>query len=216
MRTPLKLSADAQRIARALALVVHAIVRERPDLALAPFDFAVRDRAIHITSVDLNDGDRAWFDSQLNGNDRLVRAVRSFHDNAVRGYLLAAECLGQPVAPHECDEVSRQADALVTFIALFGQLAKEMAASLAFAYGKDSTFRAESGVRIDLTQPIAHAIDFLAFMQSARALANGLAYATRPDGSTVPIESRLNLFYGSGIPVFFPPDLYAADLRVIE
>ena len=60
-----------------LAKVQKSIARERPDLAKASWDITVIDGKIAVTG-SLNDSDKEWLASRLNGNFALSSAVRTY------------------------------------------------------------------------------------------------------------------------------------------
>lgn len=72
-----------------LGKVQKSIARERPDLAKASWDITVVDGKIAVTG-SLNDSDKEWLASRLNGNFALSSAVRTYM-KAATDYLETTE-----------------------------------------------------------------------------------------------------------------------------
>jgi hypothetical protein len=180
--------ADAQAVAAALVASMQQLVSQRPDLANAQFDFQSDNGTIKVTSGSLGSGDRAWLQNLLNGNGALVQAVKTFHSDLVGGYAAWAAADGQPLSSAQSDEVSKQADSLVSFMNLFGQMGASSRVP-----NEDTNVYMLDGAKIDLTQNPGSAAGFLGFMQSAQAVANGTDYTTTPNGRAYGVD-RFNVF----------------------
>ncbi|CAB3769014.1 hypothetical protein [Paraburkholderia humisilvae] len=209
---PLKMGADAQNIANALVPTMQSLMRERPDLANAHFDFESDNGSIRVTSTSMSTGDRTWLQAQLNSNASLVHAVQSFHDDAVSGYATWAEADGTPLAQSDLDAVNQQADGLTGFMALFRGLGSDAQSSLM----TDGTYRATDGEKLNLAQDPSSAAGFLDFMRSVRAAANGTSHFVTSSGRTMYGVLQMNIFEtnSAAMPSFFPPsDTQTLGLR---
>jgi hypothetical protein len=200
---PLLMGAAASDIANALVPVMQSVIRERPDLAHAQFDFASSNGAISVTSNTLNDADKTWLQNKLNAHGALVQSVQSFHDHAVSGYETWANADGNPLSPAESDAVSKQADTLTGFMDLF----RNLGASAQGYLMRDGTYRTPSGATLDLSQDPGSAAGFLNLMDSVRSAADGTATFTTSSGTTTYGVLRMNIFEmnSSAMPHFFPP-----------
>lgn len=198
---------DAQAVATALESSMQQLILQRPDLANAQFDFQSDNGTIKVTSGSLSDSDRTWLQNLLNSNGALVQAVQSFHTDLVGGYSAWADADGSPLTDAQSAAISSQADGLVSFMNLFGQ----MGASSKLPNADDKDVYALNGAKIDLTQDPGSAVGFLSFMQSAQAVANGTDVAKTPAGDFYGVE-KFNVFeqnpgspWAIRIP-FFPAD----------
>ncbi|MBW0445147.1 hypothetical protein EN871_04345 [bacterium M00.F.Ca.ET.228.01.1.1] len=200
--TPMTLGEDAQNVATALVPTMRAILRERPDLANAPFDFQSSNGSIRVVSAGLSADDKSWLQGKLNNNTDLVQAVKTFHDDAVAGYAFWADADGAPLTQAQTDEVSKKADGMVGFLNLFKSLGSD-----AQQYQmKDGTYTTSDGSPMDLAQDPTTAAGFLAFNKSAQASADGTFTFTANSGHVL-YGSRMNIFElnSSALPHFFPP-----------
>jgi hypothetical protein len=200
--TPAKLSTDTEAIANALVPSMQSLILQRPDLANAQFDFHADNGAIKVTSDTLSENDRAWLQDTFNQNGALVKAVNSFHDDAVAGYAQYAQLDGNPLSKADLDAVSKQADGIANFMSLFKRLGTAAQPLL-----KDSggTYMAQNGAKVDLAQP-STAIGFLSFMQSAKAASDGTATLYMPKGQVFHNALKIDVFSNmDAMPRFLPP-----------
>ncbi|QGZ65525.1 hypothetical protein [Paraburkholderia acidisoli] len=198
---------NAEAVATALVPSMQQLMQQRPDLAHAQFDFQADNGAIKVTSSTLSDTDRAWLQNLLNSNGGLVQAVQTFHDDLVNGYTAWANAEGTPLSGEQTQAVSRQADQLVSFLNLFGQ----MGAATQVPHIDDKTVYDLSGNKVDLTQSTGSAAGFLGFMRSAQAVERGANVDRTPIGNFYGAEKfdvfTQSLTGGQAIAIpFFPPD----------
>lgn len=204
---PLKMGADAANIANALIPVMQSLIKERPDLANADFDFSSDNGSIAVTSKTMSAADKSWLQDKLNNSASLVQAVRSFHDDAVAGYSTWADADGNPLTASQTQAVSQQADKLTSFMSLFSKLGTEAQSTLmkggTYHIGSDTS----SSNTLNLAQDPGSATGFLNFMKSVRAAKNGTATFTSSSGHTSYGVLRMDIFGtdSRAIPNFFPP-----------
>ncbi|WP_321843664.1 hypothetical protein [Paraburkholderia bannensis] len=206
---PLKMGADAENIANALVPVMQSLIKERPDLANADFDFSSSDGSIAVTSNSMSAADQSWLQGKLNGSASLVQAVKSFHDDAVAGYATWADADGNPLSETDTAVASKQADKLTSFMSLFAKLGSEAQSSLM----KDGTYHIgvngtnSSSSTLNLGQDPGNATGFLSFMKSVQAAKDGTATFTSSSGHTSYGVLQMNIFGvdSTAIPHFFPP-----------
>lgn len=197
---------NAEAVATALVSSMQQLMQQRPDLARAQFDFQADNGAIKVTSSTLSDTDRAWVQNLLNSNGGLVQAVQTFHDDLVNGYTAWANAEGTPLTGEQTQAVSQQADQLVSFLNLFGQ----MGAATQVPHIDDKTIYDLSGNQVDLTQNTGSAAGFLGFMQSATAVERGTNIDRTPIGNFYGTEKfdvfTQGLAGGQAVAIpFFPP-----------
>lgn len=198
---PLKMGQDASRIAEALVSTLQTLMKERPDLATASFDFKSADGALQVVSQDLSEADRQWLEDKLNANADLRDAAAQFHDDAVTGYTLWANADGNTLTAEQSDAVSRKADDLTGFMTLFSKLGADAAKGMF----TDGAYVAPDGSRVGFGQDPTTAEGFLSFARSAKTLADGTARWIAPDGGTHYGVLRSDLFANDRvIPNFFP------------
>ncbi|NIE63468.1 hypothetical protein [Burkholderia sp. Ax-1719] len=203
---PLKMGADAEQIANALVPVMQSLIKERPDLASADFDFSSNDGSIAVSSKTMNAADQSWLQDKLNSSAPLVQAVKAYHDDAVAGYATWADADGNPLSASETAAVSKQADKLTSFMSLFSALGSEAQRSLM----KGGTYHLDSNTTgsntLNLAQDPGNATGFLQFMKSVNAAKNGTATFTSTSGHTWYGVLRVDIFLmgSKAIPNFFP------------
>lgn len=209
LNAPLKMGLDAERVANALMQTLQSVIRARPDLAHAQFDFESDNGSIRVTSSSMNASDKAWLQGRFNGNAALVGAVRAFHDDAVSGYTTWADADGTPLSPTELDAVKKRADGLTGFMALFAGLGSTAQSSLM----KDGAYYRADGRTMNLGADPGSAAGFLDFMRSVQSAANGTATFVSSSGETMVGVLRMNIFEvnSAAIPSFFP----ASDTRTV-
>lgn len=204
---PLKMGADAANIANALIPVMQSLIKERPDLANADFDFSSDNGSIAVTSKTMSAADKSWLQDKLNNSPSLVQAVRSFHDDAVAGYSTWADADGNPLTASQTQAVSQQADKLTSFMSLFSKLGTEAQSTLmkggTYHTGNDTS----SSNTLNLAQDPGSATGFLNFMKSVQAAKSGTATFTSSSGHTSYGVLRMDIFGtdSRAIPNFFPP-----------
>lgn len=203
LNAPLQMGVDAGNIANALVSTMQSVVKERPDLANAQFDFASSNGTIAVSSATLSEADKNWLQGKLNSNTALVQAVKSFHDDAVSGYTTWADADGKTLSQSESDAISKQADGLTSFMSLFNSMGSEVQSSLMTG----GTYSTPDGAQLNLAQNPGSANGFLSFMQSVQAAKDGTATFTSTSGRTSYGVLRANIFEmsSSAIPNFFPP-----------
>jgi hypothetical protein len=204
---PLKMGADAANIASALVPVMQSLIKERPDLANADFDFSSNNGSIAVTSKTMSAADQSWLQGKLNSSASLVQAVKSFHDDAVAGYSTWADADGNPLSAAQTQAVSQQADKLTSFMSLFSKLGSEAQSSLMKGGTYHLSSDASSGNTLNLAQDPGSATGFLSFMKSVQAAKNGTATFTSSSGQTSYGVLRMDIFGtdSRAIPNFFPP-----------
>jgi hypothetical protein len=200
---PLKMGQDAQNIANALITSMQSVVKERPDLANAQFDFESDSGSIRVTSSSMSASDRTWLQVQLNSNVSLVHAVQSFHDDAVSGYTTWADADGTPLTQTDLDAVNKQADGLTGFMALLRGLGSDAQSYLM----TDGAYHTTDGEKLNLAQDPSTAAGFLDFMRSVQVAANGTSSFVTTSGRTMYGVLQMNIFQmnSSAMPNFFPP-----------
>ncbi|SMC27249.1 hypothetical protein SAMN02745857_02766 [Andreprevotia lacus DSM 23236] len=60
--------------------------QQRPDLAHAQWDFALKGGKLSVVSNDLSDQDKAWLEGRLNADKTMQQAARTFSDAAIGRY----------------------------------------------------------------------------------------------------------------------------------
>lgn len=216
--TPLRLGQDASNIANALISTMQSVVLERPDLANAQFGFKSDNGTIQVVSDTLSQRDKTWLQNKLNGNSRLVQAVKTFHDHTVRGYADWAKLDGQPLTQSQTAAVNKKADNQTNFMQLFERVATETKKNMANDAG---TYHTPDGAKIDFSTQPSNAISFLSFMQSADAVANG-ATTDIPNvtlnGVTRTIHGhwKENIFANDAVMPHFAPPLGIKSLGINE
>jgi hypothetical protein len=203
LNAPLQMGTDAQNIADALVPTMQSVIKERPDLANAQFDFASDNGAIVVSSTTMSNNDKTWLQGKLNSNASLVQSVKSFHDDAVAGYTTWAEVDGKPLSQSETDSISKQADSLTSFMDLFKNLGSQAQSSLM----SGGTYSTSSGAPMNLAQDPGSAKGFLSFMQSVQSAKNGAATFATSSGQSMHAVLQMNIFEmnSSAMPNFFPP-----------
>ncbi|BDU22134.1 hypothetical protein [Dyella sp. GSA-30] len=200
--TQAKLSADSEAIANALVPSMQRLILQRPDLANAQFDFSSDNGAIKVTSNSLSESDRTWLQNTFNQNGSLVKAVNTFHDDAVAGYAQYAQLDGHSLSRAEMDAVSTRADGMTHFMSLFKRLG---AAAQPLLDGSGGTYVAQNGAKLNLVQP-STAVGFLSFMQSAKASSDGTATLYMPKGQIVHGGLKGDVFANmDAMPRLLPP-----------
>jgi hypothetical protein len=206
---PLKMGNDASRIADALVSTMQSIVKERPDLATASFDFKSDNGALEVVSQDLGPADKQWLEGKLNANKALVAAVAKFHDDAVGGYTLWASADGNTLTKEQLAVVAQKADDLTGFLKLFSSLGADAATGMF----SDGAYYAPNGARVSFDKDPRTAEGFLSFMQSAKTLAEGTAKWVAPDGHVFFGVLKGDIFPNHRVvPNFFPVEGSALGL----
>lgn len=201
LAAPLKMGQHASHIADALVSTLQALVKQRPDLATASFDFKSADGAQQVVSHDLSEADRQWLENKLNANAELRGAAAQFHDDAVTGYTLWASADGDTLTAEQSDAVSRKADDLTGFMTLFTKLGADAARGMF----TDGAYYAPDGSRVGFAQEPTTAEGFLSFARNAKTLAAGTARWIAPNGRTHFGVLRNDLFANERMmPHFFP------------
>lgn len=201
LAAPLKMGQDASRMADALVSTMQSIVKERPDLATASFDFKSNQGSLEVVSQDLSSTDKAWLESRLNANADLLDAAAQFHDDAVAGYTLWADASGTALTPAQSDAVARKADDLTGFLELFSKLGADAATGMF----SDGAYYAPDGSHVGFDQDPTTAEGFLSFMHSAKTLAEGTAKWVAPDGKAHFGVLKSDIFANDRVmPHFFP------------
>jgi hypothetical protein len=183
---------DLQQIAQALAVSMQDLIRERPDLAQAKFDFASDKGVIRVTSRELGAADRAWLERKLNGNAALAEAVKRFHDDAVDVYALTRKSHGQPIDDAEYQKASNAVDEMYQFMDLLGDVAdgirKDYQPTTAFSY-QDVT-----GAPLAFDADPSSAAGLLDFMDRIQLLESGpLTVVTHKSHTLVPFNDPFAL-----------------------
>jgi len=192
-----KLAGDLQGVASALVPAMQKVIEDRPDLAMASFDFQSDNGGIKVISDALNDSDKAWLEKTLNANQGLVKAVQTFHDDATTSYGLWSDAFGQPLSAADADKVSSLADSQFSFMRMF----KNASQSMTQAMDPNGHYAASNGAPIDFHQNVNSPLSFLIFQKSNQAVLDGTNAYTTSTGRT---------FYGSIEGNFF------ADNKVIS
>lgn len=181
---------NLQDVATALAQSMQQIIQNRPDLAMASFDFQSDNCAIKVVSSSLNAKDKAWLEQTLNSNQALVKAVQTFHDNAADSYALWSEADGQPLSAADAKKVSGLADTSYNFMSLFRKASQSMVSTM----DRNGTYTTSNGAPIDFHQSVNSALSFLVFQKSNEAIMAGTNSYTTSTGRTYYGTMKGNLF----------------------
>nr|WP_199044087.1 hypothetical protein [Dyella sp. ASV24] len=181
---------NLQDVASALAQSMQQIIQNRPDLAMASFDFQSDNGAIKVVSSSLNAKDKAWLEQTLNSNQPLVKAVQTFHDNAADSYALWSEADGQPLSAADAKKASDLADTSYNFMSLFRKASQVMVSTM----DRNGTYTTSNGAPIDFHQNVNSALSFLVFQKSNESIMNGTNSYTTSTGRTYYGTMRGNLF----------------------
>lgn len=197
-----KLQSDLQDVAAALVPSMQQIIDERPDLAMASFDFQSDNGSIKVTSNSLSDSDKAWLQQTLNANQGLLDAVRTFHDDATTSYALWAQADGQSPSSPDTGKVSQLADETFSFMDMFQKASTSMLQNM----DPHATYTAYDGATINFHQSVDSPLSFLVFQKSNESILNGTDTST--NGSHVHYAAlKGNIFSGAGIIPGFGPSM---------
>lgn len=196
-----KLAGDLQTVASALVPSMQKIIEDRPDLALASFDFQSDNGALKVVSGTLGENDRAWLEQTLNANQELVDAVKSFHDDATTSYGLWADATNAPLSPADADNVSSLADTRFSFMSMLNRASQ----AITQAMDPNGTYTAANGAPIDFHQSVNSPLSFLVFQKSNQSVLDGTSTYTTSTGRTFHGSIKGNFFSTPGvIPGFLP------------
>lgn len=195
-----KLADDLQGVASALVPAMQKVIEDRPDLALASFDFQSDNGSIKVISSSLNSHDKAWLEQTLNANQGLVQAVQTFHDDATASYGLWASAFGQSSAA-DTDQVSTLADSRFGFMRMLNNASQSMAKHM----DPNGQYSTANGAPINPHQNAGSPLGFLIFQKSNQAILDGTNSYTTSTGRTFYGAMKGNFFSENGIiPDFFP------------
>lgn len=195
------LQSDLQDVASALVQSMQQVIQDRPDLAMASFDFQSDDGAIKVVSSSLNANDKAWLEQTLNANQSLVKAVQSFHDDATDSYALWSDAGGQPLSASDADQASRLADTSYNFMSLFRKASQAMAKTM----DPNASYTTSNGAPIDFHHTVNSPLSFLVFQKSNQAITDGTNTYTSSTGRTYYGMIKGNLFsMGDAAPGMLP------------
>jgi hypothetical protein len=164
-----KLASDLQDIASALVPSMQKIIADRPDLAMATFDFQSNNGSIKVVSSSLNDHDKAWLEQTLNANRGLVAAVQTFHSDATSSYASWAQADGQTLSSSDTAKVSEMADHQFSFMSMLQNASRAMAQNM----DPNATYTTSSGATINFHQSVNSALSFLVFQKSNESVLSG-------------------------------------------
>lgn len=184
------LQGDLQDIAGALVQSMQKVIQDRPDLAMASFDFQSDNGAIKVVSSSLKASDKAWLEQTLNANQALVTAVQSFHDDATESYGLWADAGGQPLSASDKDKASGLADASYNFMSMFRKASQAMVKTM----DPNASYTTSQGAPIDFHQDVNSPLGFLVFQKNNQAIMDGSNTYTSSTGRTFYGAMRGNLF----------------------
>jgi hypothetical protein len=198
--TESKLAGDLQDVASALVPSMQKIVEERPDLAMAQFDFQSDNGSIKVVSDSLSDSDKAWLQQTLNANPSLVKAVQTFHDDATQSYALWAGATGQSLSSSDTGKVSQLADQTFSFMSMLDRGSQAMARIM----GSNGSYTQPDGAPINFHQSVNSALSFLVFQKSNESILQGTD--TYTDGGHSDYGAMKGNFFSSPgvIPGFMP------------
>jgi hypothetical protein len=194
---------DAKDVANALAASMQTLIRQRPELASAQFDFQLDNGSVKVTSSGLSNDDKTWLQNLLNGNNALVQAANAFHRDAVGGYSSWAEADGTPLTQTQSDALAKHVDETTNFMALFNQVSTQGAQ---FVSSGGGTLYGSNGAKIDFSRDVETAIGFLSFMQGANSLVNGTGKYVESNGRVSFGAERADLFNQSMMKDFYPSE----------
>ncbi|HEX7816261.1 hypothetical protein, partial [Dyella sp.] len=153
----------------------------------------------------LNDHDKAWLQQTLNGNQSLLDAVDTFHDDATQSYLLwgQAGSGGKSISAADTAKVSQLADSSFYFMSMFQRAGTQMLNGM----DPQGSYVTSAGAPIDFHQSVNSALGFLVFQKSTQSIAQGTNSYTDTRGHTHYGELKGDVSSLPGvIPSFAPPE----------
>ena len=184
------LQSDLQDVASALVQSMQRVIQDRPDLAMASFDFQSDQGSIKVVSSSLNTHDKVWLEQTLNANQALVKAVQSFHDDATDSYALWSDASGQPLSASDAAKVSSLADTSYHFMSMFRTASQAMVKTM----DPNASYTTSNGAPIDFHQNVNSALSFLVFQKSNQAITDGTNTYASNTGRVYHGMMRGNLF----------------------
>jgi hypothetical protein len=178
---------DLEDIAKALVGSMVDLMRERPDLAKARFDFVADNGKIRVVSAQLNAHDRAWLEQKLNSNTALKPAVQQFHDDAVATFALTRKANGHPLDETQLKAVGKSVDGMYRFM----DLLENVADGIRKDYRPDPGFyyRDASGAKLTFDPDPLNATGLLHFVKRIQSLESGpLTTVMRKSGHTYAVR----------------------------